>query len=79
MKTYKYPNKKDLNELVTRPEIKKETLNQQVLEILKEVKSNGDEALFNLGEKLDGVRLNSLQVSEQEIIDSINLVSSELQ
>jgi len=79
MKTYKYPNKKDWNELVTRPEIKKETLNQQVLEILKEVKSNGDEALFNLGEKLDGVRLNSLQVSEQEIIDSINLVSTKLQ
>ena len=78
MKTYKYPNKKDWSELVTRPELKKETLSQQVQEIIKEVKNKGDEALYNFSEKFDGVALNSLVVSEQEIIDSIKLVPEEL-
>ena len=63
MKTYKYPNKKDWSELVTRPELKKETLSQQVQEIIKEVKNKGDEALYNFSEKFDGVALNSLVVS----------------
>ena len=78
MKTYKYPNKKDWSDLVTRPELKKETLSQQVQEIIKEVKNKGDEALYNFSEKFDGVALNSLVVSEQEIIDSIKLVPEEL-
>ena len=78
MKTYKYPNKKDWSELVTRPELKKETLSQQVQEIIKEVKNKGDEALYNFSEKFDGVALNSLVVSEQEIIDIIKLVPEEL-
>ena len=39
MKTYKYPNKTEWAELVNRPELKKEILNQQVEEILKEVKN----------------------------------------
>ena len=78
MKTYKYPNKTEWAELVNRPELKKEILNQQVEEILKEVKNKGDKALYNFSEKFDGVALNSLVVSQKEIIDSIKLVPEEL-
>jgi histidinol dehydrogenase len=78
MKTYKYPSKKVWSELTTRSEIKKEVLNQQVEEILKEVKNKGDKALYNFSEKFDGVALNSLVVTEKEIIDSIKLVPEEL-
>jgi histidinol dehydrogenase len=79
MKTYINPNVKEWTELVTRPEIKKETLNQQVEEILKEVKSKGDKALFSLSEKFDGVNLTSLEVSKQEFVESLNNVPLELQ
>ena len=79
MKTYINPNVKEWTELVTRPEMKKEILNQQVEEILKEVKNKGDEALFNFSKKFDGVNLISFEVSKQELAESINNVSPELQ
>ncbi|WP_017756388.1 histidinol dehydrogenase [Calidifontibacillus oryziterrae] len=49
-----------------------------VLEILEKVKSEGDQALFQYTEKFDGVRLNSLKVSEQEIEDAYEAIAPEL-
>ncbi len=79
MKKYINPNIEVWTELATRPEMKKEVLNQQVEEILKEVKNKGDEALFNFSKKFDGVNLISLEASKQELEESINNVSQELQ
>ncbi|HBL40698.1 MAG TPA: histidinol dehydrogenase [Ruminococcaceae bacterium] len=42
--------------------------------ILAEVKANGDEALKNYTEKFDGVRLSSLEVSEEEIDEAFKKV-----
>ncbi|MCF0142877.1 MAG: histidinol dehydrogenase, partial [Parasporobacterium sp.] len=41
-----------------------------VREIIENVHANGDKALYEYTEKFDGVKLNSLIVSEQEIYDA---------
>ena len=42
-------------------------LTQQVENILAHVKANGDQALFELTEKFDGVKLDTLQVSSAQV------------
>ncbi|TDT71459.1 histidinol dehydrogenase [Hypnocyclicus thermotrophus] len=52
-------------------------VNKAVIEILKNIKENGDKAVLEYNEKFDGVKLNSLQVTKQEIdeayFDNISL------
>lgn len=52
-------------------------LDQTVLEIIKEVKENGDEALSYYTAKFDGVKLDDFIVSEQEFDEARQLVSPE--
>ena len=49
---------------------------QEVVDrIIGEVRRKGDKALRNYTEKLDGVRLDSLEVDEQEIVAAYDIVS----
>ena len=48
-----------------------------VEEILRDVKENGDAALYRLTEKFDGAKLKSLRVSEEEIESAFSSVSAE--
>ena len=48
-----------------------------VSEILRDVKENGDQALFRLTEKFDGARLDSLLVTEEEIEEAFRAVSED--
>ena len=50
----------------------------RVCEILSQVRERGDDALRSLAEQIDGVRLDSLQVTEQEIERARGKVSEEL-
>ncbi|UJL46930.1 histidinol dehydrogenase [Virgibacillus sp. NKC19-16] len=52
-------------------------LDQTVLEILKEVRKNGDNVLSYYTEKFDGVKLDDFIVSEQEFIEARQLVNTE--
>ena len=45
-----------------------------VLDILKNVKENGDKALKEYSQKFDGVTLESIEVTEQEIQEALALV-----
>ena len=57
----------------------KELTPQQVVEqILADVRSKGDAALFDYTERLDGVELSNLEVKEEEIAQSYAKVSQEL-
>jgi len=42
-------------------------LSQQVENILANVKDNGDKALFDLTEKFDGVKLDTLKVTPEQV------------
>src|SRR5690625_3089656 len=52
-------------------------LDQEVLEIIKEVRNNGDQALISYTEEFDGVSVESLRVTEEEFAEARSLVSSE--
>jgi len=51
---------------------------QAVRQIIKEVKERGDAALFDLTEKIDGVKLASLEVAKKQITGASRVVAGEL-
>lgn len=53
-------------------------IEDRVRDILSQVRERGDDALRSLAEQIDGVRLDSLQVAEQEIERARGKVSEEL-
>lgn len=78
MNIIKYPNPNQWEEILKRPEIRSEDLFGRVQEILDKVRTERDNALFEFNEKFDGVQLNSLQVSVEEINAAVNKVPKEL-
>lgn len=61
-------NEAERQQILSRPAIAdNETLSQQVTEIIANVKNNGDQALYQLTEKFDGVALTTLRVSAEKI------------
>ena len=61
-----------------RTQFEYEEINKSVKEILQNVKQNGDKALFEYTAKFDGVELEKLQVSQEEIEDAYNEIDGEL-
>ena len=78
MKVIRYPQQKDWNNLVQRPHLDVTKLNDTVKSILDVIKVNGDKAVYQYEKKFDGVELDSLIVSDEEIKEAEALVSSEL-
>ncbi|WP_139423633.1 histidinol dehydrogenase [Chryseobacterium mulctrae] len=78
MKINKYPKKDSWPELVKRPVLKKEQLTELITNIFNEVEKNGDQALIALNKKFDQAEIENIQVSEEEIESSENLIGEEL-
>jgi histidinol dehydrogenase len=78
MKEIKYPSRANWPKLLKRPEFERNQFTKVVSDILAEVKQNGDSALIEFTEKFDGVKLDSLLVSQKEIEIAISQVSEEL-
>ena len=78
MKTYTYPEISEWNSLCERAQIAKNELEDIVNGILDNVKDNGDKALVEYAEKFDGVTLESLQVSSEELEKASEEISEEL-
>jgi histidinol dehydrogenase len=78
MQIIKYPEKKDWIDLLKRPATHVSDLEGKVVKILKSVQKKGDKALRKYTKKFDGVRLNDIQASEQEIMDAADQLSPEL-
>ncbi|HRQ51630.1 MAG TPA: histidinol dehydrogenase, partial [Agriterribacter sp.] len=53
--------------LLQRPELDHSTLETAVLEVLNNVKQNGDKALVELTQRFDGVLQEDIKVSDEEI------------
>jgi len=66
MKIIKYPNRKDWSQILKRPSPGDDMINQVVLDVLNDVKKNGDEAVKKYTAKFDKVTLSDLKVSQQE-------------
>lgn len=52
-------------------------IDETVLGIIKQVKKDGDDALYRFTEKFDGVKLDQLAVTEEEFDEARRMVSSE--
>ncbi len=69
-------NKLSLDEILSR-ESSSSGVEDIVADILKDVKENGDDALYKYSEKFDKVSLSSLEVTKEEIEEAMSLVEPE--
>jgi histidinol dehydrogenase len=63
---------------LSRSQFSHDDVNTIVKNILDDVKSRGDQALYDYNKKFDNVSLSSLQVTEKEIEDAFNRLDKEL-
>ncbi len=78
MQIHKYPDRESWTKLVQRPGAADSEKLRLVKEILEQVKSKGDKALFELTKKLDKVSLTSLKADQRTIANAGNKISPEL-
>lgn len=78
MKKIIHPSLSTSYELLKRPMFESDKINSIVIDILENVKSNGDKELIDLTEKFQSIRLINLMVTEQEIKEAIQMISLEL-
>jgi len=73
-----YPDIDLKNRILSRPFSEDSSVEDAVKLIIADVRRNGDSALFRYARVLDGAKLETLQVSECEINESVQSVSREL-
>jgi histidinol dehydrogenase len=78
MQVYIQPHITQWNSLAKRPAINNLELLPKVEAILQNVQQNGDNALLEYARQFDGLQLNSLLVTEGEIIEAVELVPENL-
>ena len=72
------PLKEQWKTILQRPAFDSKILEEKVAAIVLDVKLNGDEAVKRYAATFDGLELNELRVSEEEILEALPLVSDEL-
>ena len=78
MITYQYPDKEQWAEIVERPRLDLTKLNETVSKVLTDVRQRGDEAVKEYEQKFDHAMLDSLAVTEAEMVEAEELVSDDL-
>ena len=78
LKIIENPDRKEWASVLQRPSLDLESLEVKVAAVFREVQERGDEALLDFTRKFDGVVLNSLQVSEQELKEAAGSLTEEL-
>ncbi|MBQ8437960.1 MAG: histidinol dehydrogenase [Alistipes sp.] len=78
MNIYVNPSREQWTALCRRAEQDNSLIAERVEAIVERVREQGDKALFALAEEIDGVTLNSLQVSAEEFSAAEQAVSSEV-
>ena len=78
MNIFQNPAPQQWSELCRRAELDNSLIAERVEAIVERVAKEGDKALYELAEQIDGVRLDSLAVSEQEFADAEQSVSEDV-
>lgn len=78
MQLINYPKREEWAEILKRPALQTEDLFATVQTIIDGVRTGGDKAVLEYGEKFDKVRPDALAVSEEEIQEGIDKVGIEL-
>ncbi|MEX6688041.1 histidinol dehydrogenase [Danxiaibacter flavus] len=72
------PQRDQWTGLLQRPELDNTKLEASVKKILQDVKEKGDEAIFHYTQQFDGIAINRLQASQQEINEAISTLPDDL-
>lgn len=67
MNIIRYPERESWKDILKRPKLNHNKLEDQVVQIIKDVKKNGDKAVLSYTSKYDGVELESIEVSQEEL------------
>ncbi len=78
MEIIRYPHREEWVKITQRPHLDTTQLQTVVEGVLNDIREQGDEAVIAYEERFDHVKLESLMVSEDEIEEAMNTVSSEL-
>lgn len=78
MKKIFYPTVNQWEEILARPVMSLDEIEQRVLPIMHRVKSEGDAALISFAETFDRVVLENLEVTQEEWINAESLIDEEL-
>jgi histidinol dehydrogenase len=78
MKIIKYPAREDWKEIVKRPHLDVSQLNATVQSVLDKVRTDGDSAVIAYEKAFDHVELQSLAVTEEEMLEAEQLVDNDL-
>ncbi|WP_068857046.1 histidinol dehydrogenase [Leyella lascolaii] len=78
MRIVRYPEREVWKKILERPHTDISALNGVVDDILEDVRNNGDEAVRRCELRFDGVSLQSLAVTEDEIENAVRSVDAEL-
>lgn len=78
MKTYVNPPRSEWPSLFRRAEQDNGAVTERVKEIVARVEREGDTALFDLAERIDGVRLSTLAVSDAEFAEAERAVKEDV-
>lgn len=78
MKTVQFPPREQWVTLCKRPSIQAENLTDKVADILQQVRTQGDKAVYQLIERYDKASLDNLKVSNQELCNAIGQVDEQL-
>ena len=78
MNIYRNPAPQQWSELCRRAEQDNSLIAERVEAIVERVAKEGDKAIYELAEQIDGVKLESLAVSEQEFADAEQSVSEDV-
>ena len=78
MNIYQNPAPQQWSELCRRAEQDNSLIAERVEVIVERVAKEGDKAIYELAEQIDGVKLESLAVSEQEFADAEQSVSEDV-
>jgi len=78
MQVIKYPSREDWSKILARPAFDSTSLFDTVQKVLDDVRTHGDKAVNAYTEQFDKVRLDTIEVTKEEIAEAEKLVSGDL-
>ena len=78
MEEYIYPLQSEWDKLIERPTASYDDLEDLVSNVFEQIKTRGDDAIFEYTKEFDKVQIHKLQVDKKEILDGVNNVPKDL-
>ena len=78
MEEYIYPLQSEWDKLIERPTASYDDLEDLVSNVFEQIRTRGDDAIFEYTKEFDKVQIHKLQVGKKEILDGVNNVSKDL-